>query len=304
MNGELALVLAAIGWSTGGLFMKCIDAGSLTIAGLRSFVAFWGLLILTRRFPAFVIRQNQEIQNQTENHSKTPIDKKETFNLWASAISYAATMILFCFANKMTYAANAVLLQYTAPIYVVILSPLLLGEKNSKLDYLSVVGVIAGMVLFFADNLFGAKDETPPQVLLGNIIAIISGVVFALSTVFLRRCKASTSKSSFVLSQFITFVVCIPFVINEGLLDLKSIIFVILLGVVQMTLPNYFYAVGINKVRALSAILILMLEPLMNPVWVAIFAHEIPTVNCVIGGIIILIFVVGNDVLRIANRKS
>ena len=106
-----------------------------------------------------------------------------------------------------------------------------------------------------------------------------------------------------MLAQLITFIICIPFVVKEGLLDVRSIIFVILLGVVQMTLPNYFYAIGINKVRALSAILISMLEPLMNPVWVAIFAHELPTANCVIGGIIILLFVVGNDVLRVAKAR-
>lgn len=297
VNGVLALVIAAIGWSTGGLFMKCIDASSLTIAGLRSIVAFIGLLVLTRKLPVFVVRQ------ENQNEEKFAVDKRATFNLWASAISYSATMIMFCFANKMTYAANAILLQYTAPIYVVILSPLLLGEKNSKLDYFSVIGVIAGMILFFADNLFGKKDNVPPQVFWGNIIAILSGVTFALSTVFLRRCRGNTSKSSFVLAQLITFIICIPFVVKEGILDVRSIIFVILLGVVQMTLPNYFYAIGINKVRALSAILISMLEPLMNPVWVAIFAHELPTANCVIGGIIILLFVVGNDVLRVVKAR-
>lgn len=312
MNGILALVLCGIGWSSAGIFMKYIEASSFTIAGLRSLVAFFTLLILSRRLPCFVVRSSKGDLNSYESkensgkskNTKNPIDKKQTLNLWIAAISYSATMIMFCMANKMTYAANAVLLQYTEPIYIVLLSPFILGEKNSKVDYLCVVGVLGGMVLFFADSLFGNAGATSSRIIWGNIIAIISGVTFALTTMFMRRVDGEASKSGFMLAQIITFIFCIPFIIKNGLLDLRSVIFLILLGTIQMGLPNYLFAIGISKVRALSAVLIEMIEPLMNPIWVALFYHEVPTWTCLAGGVLILLFVVGNQVFQVFRSKQ
>lgn len=299
MNGILALVLCGIGWSSAGVFMKYIDASSFTIAGLRSLVAFFTLLLCTRKLPAVVVRKQDEA---VEEGTKAPVDKKQTLDLWIAAVSYSATMIMFCMANKMTYAANAVLLQYTEPIYIVILSPLLLGEKNSKIDYLCVVGVLGGMVLFFADNLFGNNGAMTSRIFWGNIIAILSGVTFGLTAMFMRRVKGEATKTSFMLSQIITFIFCVPFIIKNGWLDVRSIIFIVLLGSIQMGLPNYFFAIGIGKVRVLSAVLIEMIEPLMNPIWVAIFYKEVPTWTCITGGVIILLFVVGNQVVHALNK--
>jgi len=300
MNGILALALCGIGWSSAGIFMKYIDASSFTIAGLRSLIAFFTLWILTRKIPQFVVYQDVDHNSSGDNvKAKAPVDKKQTLNLWIAAISYSATMIMFCVANKMTYAANAVLLQYTEPIYIVILSPFILGEKSSKIDYLCVVGVLAGMILFFADSLFGNAGAMTSKIFWGNIIAIISGITFALTTMFMRRVKGDASKTSFMLSQLITFIFCIPFIIKNGMLDLRSLIFIGLLGTLQMGLPNFFFAIGIRKVRALSAVLIEMIEPLMNPIWVALFFHEVPTWTCISGGVIILFFVVGNQVFQI-----
>lgn len=299
MNGILALVLCGIGWSSAGVFMKYIDASSFTIAGLRSLVAFFTLLLCTRKLPVIVVRKQDEA---VEEGTKAPVDKKQTLDLWIAAVSYSATMIMFCMANKMTYAANAVLLQYTEPIYIVILSPLLLGEKNSKIDYLCVVGVFGGMVLFFADNLFGNNGAMTSRIFWGNIIAILSGVTFGLTAMFMRRVKGEATKTSFMLSQIITFIFCIPFIIKNGWLDVRSIIFIVLLGSIQMGIPNYLFAIGIGKVRVLSAVLIEMIEPLMNPIWVAIFYKEVPTWTCITGGVIILLFVVGNQVVHALNK--
>ena len=288
MNGILALVLCGIGRSTGGIFMKYIDASSFTIAGLRSLVAFLTLLGLTRKLPKFKISGN----------------KTQTLYLWIGAISYSVTMILFCVANKMTYAANAVLLQYTEPIYIVLLSPFILGERNSKFDYVCVVGVLAGMILFFADSLFGTGNQMTPRIFWGNIIAIISGITFALTTMFMRKVEGDESKTSFMLAQIITFIFCLPFIIKNGPLSIKSIIFLVLLGTIQMGIPNFLFAIGIKKVRALSAVLIEMIEPLMNPIWVALFYQEIPAWTCLLGGIIILLFVVTNQILHSLKKTQ
>lgn len=299
MNGVLALVICALGWSLGGVFLKYVNVQPFAIAGLRSFVAFIALMALTRSVPKFCVK--------TENSDGTKcVDKKATLNMWLGGIFYSLTMILYCTANKMTYAANVTLLQYTAPIYVIVLGPLLLKEKNTKLDYVSVAGAIIGMVLFFADSLFASRSgEFSQKILWGNVLAILSGVTYALCTVFIRKVntEGDASKNSFLLAQLVTFVACLPFIIKNGLPDRTSIIFLVLLGLFQMAIPNILYAVGLKTVRALSAIIITMIEPLMNPVWVAIFVHEIPSVFCIIGGVIILLCIVLREVISARKKK-
>lgn len=318
MNGILALVICAFGWSLGGVFIKHIDAGSFTIAGFRSLIAFIVLMGLNRSFPKFLIRKDNPLPSSdnvpsdvnssdcafSKTESKGVVDSRQTVYLWLSAICYSATMILYCLGNKMTTAANVIILQYTAPIWVVLFGPVLLHEKNHGLDYLTVAGVIGGMLVFFADSFFGQFSQgRSGTAFWGDILSALSGVTFAFSTIFLRKLKGNGGKQSFALAQMITFVVCLPFVLSEGLLSLESYIFLLLLGVLQMALPNYLYAVGLSKVRALSAVLISMIEPLMNPVWVAIFVHEVPSVTCLIGGVIIIGLIVTSEAVNAVRHK-
>ncbi len=315
-KGFLSLILCAFCWSLGGVFLKYVNANSFAIAGIRSFVAFFGLLLLTRSFPKFTVRvtppvtQNDFSQKENphsqEKNCKSKIDVSSTICMWLGGIFYSLTMILYCLGNKMTTAANTTFLQYTAPIYVILLGPILLNEKNKWSDYLCVFGVIAGMFLFFADSFFSQKTGNFNKIRLwGNIIAVLSGITYALCTIFLRKVKGfkGASQNSFILAQLITFIFCIPFILKNGLPDKQSIIFLILLGILQMALPNALYAYGIKTVSALSAILITMIEPLMNPVWVAIFANEIPSATCIAGGIIILFFIVIREAINTRLSK-
>lgn len=310
LDGAWAIVICALGWSLAGVFIKYVNINSFALAGFRSAFAFITIAAFSKRLPRFVIRTKSE--NADDNRTGK-IDKKRTFYMWMAALSYAATMILFCLSNKLTYSANAVLLQYTNPLWIILLSPLFLGEKNTRLDFISIFGVVIGMLLFFADTIFGAPLSASSQnatqavtqvdfadtIVLGNILALVSGLTFGFTTIFQRKqqllaqeqsSERNTSSDAFMLAQIITAIFGLIFVFttDDGIPDSKSLLFLVLLGVFQMGIPNITYGIGIRKVRALSASLITMLEPLMNPIWVLIFVHEVPSIFSIIGGIIIL----------------
>lgn len=315
IEGALALAVCALCWSLAGVFLKYVDINSFATAGFRSLFAFLTLMAFTRRFPRIRILESAfDAQTphagQTDNAGQTKINVKATIYLWLSAISYAVTMIIFCLANKLTYSANAVLLQYTFPIWIIIFGPLILGEKNTKVDYIAIAGVIVGMLLFFAENIFAVPDgKFKDTQVLGNLLALFSGVSFAGTTIFQRKQSMispmdNTSFDSFMLAQLIATVFGAPFVFftSDGIPGIKSFIFLILLGCVQMGFANIAYSIGIKKVRALSASLITMIEPLMNPVWVFIFVHELPGFLCIFGGILIIACVILREVFN--KRKG
>lgn len=308
IEGGWALAACAFGWSLAGIFMKFVNINSFAMAGFRSLIALFTIMALSKRLPHFVIKTDDD---------KNKVDKKRTFCLWMAALNYAVTMILFCLCNKLTYSANAVLLQYTNPAWIIVLGPFLLGEKNKWIDYVTIAGVAAGMLLFFADNLFGTPSgEFSDTVVLGNILALVSGITFGLTTIFQRKqqmlaqnCSstnsADCSRDAFMIAQIITAIFGLSFIFFEDncIPDLKSLIFLLLLGIFQMGIPNIMYSIGIKKVKALSASLITMLEPLMNPVWVLLIVHEIPSWSCVLGGVMILGFVLLREVVSVKKDR-
>ena len=273
INGPVALIICAVLWSTGGIFIKNIEWNGLAIAGIRSLISGSFMLLVTRKRIHFSVRDEE-----------SRVDKKGTFAYWMAAVSYALTMILFVTANKLTISANAILLQYTCPVYIILLAPFLTGEKNRPSDYITVVGVMIGIVLFFADGLESGNQ-------LGNILAALSGLSYAIATIFMRRCR-ERSGGAMALSHLITAVVCMPFVIQSGVPSLKSIFFLLLVGIVSIGIPSILYTIGIRNVRALTASFITMLEPLLNPLWVIIFAGEVPSTKTILGGILILLLII------------
>lgn len=288
IDGVTAIVLCSFLWSTGGVFIKFIQASSLAIAGIRSSIALVIFMIVLKKLPVFCIKT-------TEGTT----DRKKTLYLWLAGFFYAATMILYCVANKLTTAANTILLQYTNPLYIIIFSPVILKEKNSKYDYLTFAGVMIGVVMFFADGVDGGK-------LLGNILAALSGVTFGFCTIFMRAQKTEGSANSFMLAHLMTSLFGLPFVFigNGTPADAMSWIFVCLMGIFQMAFATLCYSRGIGKVSALSAGIITMIEPLMNPVWVMIFAHEIPGPMCMAGGAIILSCILIQEIFTARKKKA
>lgn len=268
-NAVASLVLCSLLWSSGGLLIKLVDWDPLAIAGARSALGLVTMLLILG-VPRITLSLDQIMV----------------------ALSYTATMVLFVIANKMTTSANAVLLQYTEPVYIIILGRWLLSdEKAGASDWICVAGILFGMVLFFFDELSLAAN-------LGNLLAILSGVTFALTALFMRRQKEGRPADSLMLAHMLTVAVALPFVIRSGAPSLTSVGGLALLGVFQMGIPSVLYGRGMRGVSAVGAAIITMLEPALNPLWVALIIGEFPSSRAILGGCIILFCVTARTVLK------
>lgn len=269
----LLLIVTAVLWSAGGVLIKSIAWNPIAIAGSRSAIA--ALLILA------VIRRPR---------------CKLSWPLVIGSLAYAGTVISFVAATKMTTAANAILLQYTAPIYVALFGVWILKEKASIMDWVSIVFVLGGMVLFFMDSLKAGN-------MLGNFIAVLSGLCFAFMILFLRKQKDGYPLDVVFWGNLITAVISIPFMVG-GLPDSKSIIGIVLLGVFQMGLAYILYTYAIKKVTAIEGVLIPIIEALLNPVWVMIFIGERPSVWAIVGGFVVIASIAVTSVLKIVSVEK
>lgn len=279
-NGIIMIALAALCWSCGGIFLKMVNAGIGVISFWRYLAGLIALILLNRSFPVFLIKN--------ENKS---INKKDTFLLWIGGISFSICAFLYVCANRYTTAANAILLQYSNPIWIIIFGPFLLKEKNRVIDFITIGGVLFGMVLFFASELKNINSINKTM-MFGNLCAIVSGFFLALYTMIMRLQKSGNTVESSMLSQVIGVVVCFPFILQTSSTSFKSMVFIILAGFVNGALALFFYSRGMKKTPALTASLICMLEPITNPIWVFLFSGEKPSFICITGGIVILGFVI------------
>jgi len=254
------LIITALLWSSGGLLIKMVTWNPVAIAGTRSAIA--GLVILAFR-------------------------RRMTFN-WGfaqvgGALCYAATVILFVMATKLTTAANAILLQYSAPIYVAILSYWLLKERITRSDLMTITATSGGMVLFFLDDLSKGGFW-------GNVSAILSGIAFAGTTLMLRKQKDHSPLESVFLGNILTALIGLPFMVRS-MPDAQGWIVLVLLGVFQLGFSYILYAEALKQVTAIEGILIPILEPILNPLWVFLMIGEIPGPWAIIGGIFVLVSV-------------
>ena len=263
----LYLIFSAILWSFGGLLIKLVDWNPMAIAGARSAIAAV-FLYLTCRQP-----------NWTWSIAQI-----------GGGLAYAATMILFVVANKLTTAANVILLQYSAPIYIALFSSWFLNEKIRLIDWAAIVVVLGGMSLFFLDSLSASG-------LLGNVLAIITGVTLAWLFLFSRKQKSGSALESLILGNLIAALIGFPFMFSS-MPDTQSILGLLLLGLLQLGLPYLLFSIAIKHVSALDAILIPTIEPLLNPIWVLLLLGEKPGFWAIIGGAIVLTAVTARGIIR------
>ena len=268
----ILMVLVAVLWSLGGLLIKIINWNPVAIAGTRSAIA--ALVMLCG------------IKKPSLNFT---VDKV------CGSLAYAGTVICFVVASKLTTAANAILLQYTAPIYIALFGNFFLKEKAKKSDWVSIFFIILGMILFFVDNLSFGK-------LAGNIFGVLTGITFAFNAIFLRRQKDGNPTEILFWGNLLTALIAIPFMLQSKP-DFKSCIALLILGIVQLGIPYLIYSIAIKNVTALEAVLIPVIEPVLNPIWVFIFTGEKPGMWALIGGSIVLLSVVLNSVYAIIKSK-
>jgi drug/metabolite transporter, DME family len=272
----LAVAGAAILWSSGGLFIKLAPMPALAVACGRSLIAGLFYLALLR-----------------------PDLRKAR---WATAAAYAACIVTFVSATKLTTAANAIFLQYTGPAYVLVLSPFLLDEPFRPLDAICVALSLAGMSLFFVGKVEAGQA-------LGNALGIVSGVFFALTVVLLRRDARSGTGDALpatALGNLLAAAVTLPFALHAlpAMLSLRGAGVLLYLGIVQLGVAYWLFIKGVRRVPAAEASLICMLEPVLNPVWVLVGFGERPGAWAVAGGAVVISAVVVRTLAPQPQRAS
>lgn len=261
------MLAAALLWSTGGVLIKSITWNGYAVAGLRSLIAAATLLLFIRK----------------PNFRFTPARL-------VSIVCYAGTVCLLTLSTKQTTAANAILLQYTAPIYAAILGFFVLKEPVKKHDVASIAVIFFGMALFLSESLSVGHFY-------GDFLALLSGIMFGTLSVTLRLEKDSEPIQSVFWGNILSFFIMLPFM-GSITFSTQNIIFIVLLGVFQLGLAYACYARGIQKVSALEGTILPVLEPILNPVWVMLFQGERPSRMTIIGGIIVLFGVTGRELFH------
>jgi drug/metabolite transporter, DME family len=258
-SGVLAVALAAIVWSTGGLFIKLLPFEPLTILFYRSACAALLFAVIFRRK---VFRLNG-------------------ITLLVS-LCYVGLMTTFVISTKMTTAANAIFLQYTAPIYVLLLEPFLFKIPLERINIWTIVVCILGMMLFFMGDLEVGDMN-------GNWIALGSGVLLAAMMLLQRRNDPSRHESAIFWGNIMMMGIAFPTFLQSAAPTLLQWAMLLFLGFIQIGVGYLLFTYGLKRVLAIEGSLLAMLEPILNPVWVFFGYGEVPSIFAMIGAIVIIV---------------
>ena len=265
---RLRLLAAALLFSTGGAAIKSTTLDSWQVAGFRSAVAALAVMLFV---PAARRGWNWKVA--------------------LVGISYAATLISFVTANKLTTAANTIFLQSTAPLYILLLGPWLLKERVKREEVLFMIPVAVGMLLFFVGE--SAPAATAPDPARGNLIAAFSGVLWATTLMGLRWLgrqpgQDNAAISTVAVGNLIAFLACLPMALPVHGATTVDWVVIGYLGVFQIGLAYLFLSTGIRHLPALEASVLLLAEPALNPVWAWLVHGETPGPWAIAGGVLIL----------------
>jgi drug/metabolite transporter (DMT)-like permease len=269
VRSRLQLLAAAVLFSTGGAAIKATTLTAWQVAGFRSLIAAAAVALF--------------IPASRRHWSRRAL---------VVALAYASTLILFALSNKLTTAANAIFLQSTGPLYLLLLGPVLLRERVRRSDLL-LMGVMAGgMALFFAGE--QAPSRTAPNPWLGNVLGAFSGLSWALTIAGLRWIAsnhkgAEAGMATVAAGNVIAGVVCLPMALPVAQAVLSDWLVLAFLGVFQVGLAYVFLTRGVRHATALEASLLLLAEPALNPVWAWLVHGETPGPLAMLGGLLILL---------------
>jgi len=267
--------LASLLFSIGGLCVKLIPWSALAINGARNLigVAVIGLYLLISKHR---LRWNRPVL--------------------IGALSTMGTTTLYTVANKLTTAANAIVLQFTAPVFVILFMVLFFHVKPKKLDLLTCGVVLFGVLLFFIDGLRAGN-------MLGNFVAVLSGVCYG-GVFLMNASENSDAMSSVFFGQLASAVVFTPFCFGETDFSPVPMVSLLVLGALQVGLAYIFLSLGIRRTPPVTASLITGLEPVLNPIWVAVFYGEHISGTALLGAVIVVGAIVGYNVLKSRRSKA
>lgn len=258
----IEMLICATLWSIAGIFMKLLPWNGFAVAGLRSLIA--GLTIA-----AYILIRGKRI-----------IINRRTL---VTGVFTACVYTCFAVANKLTTAANAIVLQFTSPVFIVIFSALILKKRIRRSDALVVSFTLLGIALFFFDQL-------RPGYILGNFVAIAAGMFMAGMFMAVGELEGEQRFSGILIGQSLTFLVGLPFVIaTRPEFTAVTTLSILILGVFQLGISYILYVESSKYCPPLACCLLGAAEPLLNPVWVLIFDGERPGVFALIGGVIVVV---------------
>jgi drug/metabolite transporter (DMT)-like permease len=257
-RARLSLLFAAVLWSLAGIFIKFLSLPPLTIVFYRSLSA--------SLFFAFFVRRSIAVPRVA---------------LLVSALAYTAAISAFVSANKITTAANAIALQYTAPMFVFMIVHFLFGEKITGASWLSLALGMLGIAVICVGSA-GQPDAA------GVMIALLSGLLFSIYMVSLRFLKEFNPGTLTFLNNLVCCLILLPLVGSELSLSLKEGWIVAVMGVVQLGIPYWLFSKGLEQISVQEASLIVLIEPVLNPIWVALIVGELPSGATLVGGLCIV----------------
>ncbi len=262
LAGPILVLCTAVLWSTAGICVKLLPWSPLSISCARGLVSAITVLLL------------RMIRLPGQEKWRRFVWNKHTL-LCATAMF--ATSMLFVVANKLTTAANAIVLQYIAPILILLYGIFIEKKRPSRLEILLTAVVFGGCTLAFVDQLGGGS-------LLGNVLALLSGGTFA-TQILLSRHPRTSPEDAQLLGCSMSFVLLLPFLCTDPtfVLNRQTLGVILVLGVFQYGLASFLFAKGIRRVEPVAASLILTIEPIFNPVWVFVFVGELPGPLALIG---------------------
>ena len=275
-KGILYVFMAALLWSSGGLFIKLISFSAMQLSFFRCSIAAITFALIFKKQILLV-------------------NKLSIIN----SIIYAAVLITFVIATKTTTAANAIFLQATAPIYVLIFEPLINKTRYERINVITVGVCVIGMILFFVGKL-------EPGHLEGNFVALVSGITFAALFLGMKKNDQQFQQSSIFWGNILVALICFPFLSSLKMISFSDLWMVSFLGVFQIAFAYAFFASGLKRIFAVEASIIAMVEPVLNPVWVLIGYGETPSLTAFIGGLIILTAIIVRSLITgapIIKRK-
>ncbi len=316
INPLVFAAVAAVLFSTGGLGIKLTQLSGVELSSARSLIAVVTLVLLSRFMRSR--RRVDDVDNVGRVASDETLDKisldeispaRKRFDwlLLAAILFYAGTLLLFVLATKLTTAANAIFLQYTAPVYVLLLEPFVFKERYRARDFAIVVVCLLGMSLFF-------RGEMSAGDVRGNLIALASGLCYAAFTLLLRlrsrQKKNANPLAPVIYGNLFLGCVALPFLLS-GLTDNQTAVtwrdawIVLYLGVIQIGVAYLFFTLAINRgARSLDTFIVGYIEPILNPILVLIIIGERPTIYALIGGAIIISAVLAHAVIETKTRRA
>lgn len=274
-TGPLLIFLAALCFSLGGLFTKLLSWQALSIGSGRCILS----TLLIGLF--MVVQKHRLVWNKT---------------VLFGGLCLCGTVTLYVMANKMTTAANAIVLQYSAPVFIILFLWLFFHNRPSRLDLGTCAIVLGGIVLFFIDSLGAGK-------MAGNLIALLSGVCYAM-VCMLNTFPAGDSLSSVFWGHLMSALIGLPSLVRETDFSAGAIGCVVILGVFQLGLGYILFIKGLESTPPVSASLIATLEPILNPVLVAVFYGEQITPLAILGAVVVICAVAVYNILKTKQEEK